>query len=215
MIRAKVIFCGNRESLSKLACVQISEPFLALNSLVASRGLTSLNNPISLKILPKRIYRVMGKNGAGKTTLLRIVAGLKSPLQGTVQGEGHCCFIGHQDCQNFDLTVIETLNIWSQFYGGDPQTAIDVFALESLLTRPIYQLSQGQKQRLALARLFCGAFNFWILDEPFSNLDGVWIKKIEQLFLDYTRTGGSIIFSEHAQIARLFDPEPIILENPT
>ena len=88
MIRAKAIFCGNRESLSKLSGVQISEPFLLLNSLVASRGLTSLNNPLSLKILPKRIYRVMGKNGAGKTTLLRIVAGLKSPLQGTVQGEG-------------------------------------------------------------------------------------------------------------------------------
>jgi heme exporter protein A len=194
---------------------QISKTFLRGDSLVLARGFSLLSAPISLEILPGKIYRVLGENGAGKTTLLRILSGIKSPLEGMIQVEGSLCFVGHQDWQSFDLTVGETLQCWAKLYRNTVQKAVDVFALESLLNQSIHQLSHGQKQRLALARALCGDFNLWILDEPFSNLDDIWMKKIEQIFLEHTQKGGSIIFSEHGETERLFEPESIRFSRPS
>jgi heme exporter protein A len=184
-------------------------------SLVVSRGLSLLSDSLSLSILPGKIYRVLGENGAGKTTLLRLLAGIKSPSKGTVQRTGSLCFIGHPDWQSLDLTVEETLQCWGGIYGSPAQKSIDGFMLESFLNHPIHQLSHGQKQRVALARVLCSNFDLWIMDEPFSNLDGLWVKKIEQIFLDHTQKGGGIIFSEHGATERSFCVESIMLRRPS
>ena len=145
-----------------------------------------------------------GENGAGKTTLLRMIAGFKDVPDSALSWHASFCFVGHNDWQSLVLTVEETLSFWAMYYGNSKQKAIEVFDLSSLLNKQIHQLSQGQKQRLALARLLCGSFTVWIVDEPFAHLDAIFTEKLELLFKEHLEKGGAILFSDHKKEERSF-----------
>lgn len=131
---------------------------------------------------------IAGETGAGKSTLLQIIAGLIQRSGGEVRFEGdrvkgpaEQLMPGHPGIaylsQHFELPkflrVEQVLRYANRFGALDVPTLFEVCRISHLATRQTNQLSGGEKQRIALARLLLTAPKLLLLDEPFSNLDRV------------------------------------------
>ena len=130
---------------------------------------------------------IIGETGSGKTTLLRIIAGWTSPDEGAVyfKGErvkkvpdeqlipGHpgVAYLSQQFELPAHLKVRQVLEYASQLEPEQAARIHEVCRITHLLERKTHQLSGGEKQRIALARLLTTVPELLLLDEPFSNLD--------------------------------------------
>lgn len=129
---------------------------------------------------------VAGETGSGKSTLLKIIAGLIQPDAGEVLfkqervlGPEEKLLPGHPEIaylsQHFELrnnySVKEVLSMANKFLYDEAVTIYEVCRVNHLLNRRTDQISGGEKQRIALARLLISSPKLLLLDEPFSNLD--------------------------------------------
>jgi len=172
-----------------------------------------------------QIVWVRGRNGSGKTSLLRLAAGLSSPEQGEIRvrgsaGEGpECVFIGHTNALKDDLRVDEALAFLLRIHARPSdattvQSALAPWGMLSRRTALVRTLSQGQRRRVALARLAVedGALP-WILDEPFDALDADGTERLNGLLQAHLRRGGSVLLSSHVNLnAALLQPIEIDLD---
>ncbi|HJW17281.1 MAG TPA: ABC transporter ATP-binding protein [Flavisolibacter sp.] len=131
---------------------------------------------------------IAGATGSGKTSLLKMVAGLLQPTSGTVYFQGkrvlgpeERLIPGHPGIgylsQYFELRnhyrVEELLAMSSHLGAEEVKTIAEVCRVDHLMHRWSHQLSGGEKQRIALAIVLVAAPSLLLLDEPFSNLDGI------------------------------------------
>jgi len=131
---------------------------------------------------------IAGATGSGKTSLLKMIAGLLQPSSGNVFFEGkrvpgpdEKLIPGHPGIgylsQYFELRNhyhVEELISMASTLGQEEVSAIaSVCRVDHLLSRWTNQLSGGEKQRIALAIVLVAAPTLLLLDEPFSNLDGI------------------------------------------
>jgi iron(III) transport system ATP-binding protein len=129
---------------------------------------------------------IVGESGSGKSTLLKIIGGLVQPDAGEVlfenkhvEGPNEKLIPGHPKMaylsQHFELRnnyrVEEILEYANTLPENEAQTLYEVCHIRHLLKRKTDQVSGGEKQRIAMARLLIGAPKLFLLDEPFSNLD--------------------------------------------
>lgn len=129
---------------------------------------------------------IAGETGSGKSTLLKIIAGLAQPDNGQVYfedvrvlGPYEQLIPGHKGIaylqQNFDLPhflrVEQVLEYVNELPEAEAQTLYEVCRINHLMKRRTDQLSGGEKQRIAMARLLIGMPRLLLMDEPFSNLD--------------------------------------------
>jgi heme exporter protein A len=141
-----------------------------------------------------------GPNGSGKSTLLRVLAGFLEIASGKIRRESTPIYIGHSDAVKAALTVRENLAFWHACFGGDIDIAIAAFGLEPLADDPAAILSQGQKRRLALARLALLDRPIWLLDEPTVGLDDASRHKLMLLMQAQRERGGCIVAATHEDI---------------
>jgi multiple sugar transport system ATP-binding protein len=163
--------------------------------------------PFSLTLpLGERLV-LLGPSGSGKSTLLRLIAGLEEPDSGEIHWDDrridqlppHKRGVGllpQKPALYPHLTVEENLNLG---LGAVPsQFAVETLELSHLLSRKPDQLSGGEKQRVALARLLIRQSRLWLLDEPFSALDPVFRSEFRQvLHLLLDQTGATMILVTH------------------
>ncbi|MCG6896938.1 MAG: cytochrome c biogenesis heme-transporting ATPase CcmA [Thiocapsa sp.] len=163
------------------------------------------------------LLHVRGANGSGKTTLLRALCGLFSPDSGEIRWNGasirslgedyrrDLLYFGHSNGIKGDLTGIENLRVAATL-DGDP---VDESAIWSALARiglagfedlPTRMLSQGQKKRVALARLLLSGAPFWVLDEPFTALDTAAVELLEELIAGHVAGGGLVVLTTHQEV---------------
>jgi ABC-type sugar transport system ATPase subunit len=131
---------------------------------------------------------ISGATGSGKTSLLKMIAGLLQPTSGEVifegkrvQGPEEKLIPGHPGIgylsQYFELRnhyrVEELLAMSSHLGTEEVKTIAEVCRVDHLLHRWTHQLSGGEKQRIALAIVLVAAPSLLLLDEPYSNLDGI------------------------------------------
>ena len=129
---------------------------------------------------------IAGESGSGKSSLLKIIAGLVQPDAGEVLFDGERVrgpyeklVPGHLGIaymsQHFELRnnyrVEELLSYANELPGEEAATLYEVCRIRPFLKRRTDQLSGGEKQRIALARLLISSPRLLLLDEPYSNLD--------------------------------------------
>ena len=188
-------------------------------ALSGSRGQRQLFSDVSVTVRPGTLLAIAGENGSGKTSFLRILCGLLSPDGGTILWQGNdirqlkepyrtqLVYIGHLNGIKDELTPIENLMLSAYLAGDDSSSATVQKALEAIgLGRPVHLLptrvlSQGQKRRVALARLWLSTRPLWFLDEPFSSLDAAATTYLTQRLQSHLSDGGMVVVSTHQEIA--------------
>jgi heme exporter protein A len=114
-------------------------------------------------------------------------------------------YIGHKAGIKDDLTALENLRIASTLDGhslGEDQAwqALDQVGLRGFEDLPSKHLSQGQKRRVALARLLVSKARLWILDEPFSALDSAAVTALEAVIGSHLASGGMVVLTTHQEV---------------
>ena len=184
-------------------------------NLEARRGRRLLFTGLSFAAHPGQLLRLAGANGAGKTTLLRIAVGLATPNVGAVRWNGRSItrerdafnralvYIGHAAALKDDLTAAENLRAMLAIGGavGDAAAVSAALAGAGLGGRehlPARVLSQGQRRRVALARLALAADRpLWVLDEPFNALDDVATDWLAALIQQHLARQGVVLLTSH------------------
>lgn len=156
---------------------------------------------------------VMGPNGAGKSTLLKCFVGVVRPAAGEVRWFGRltarrdcvCRQIGYvgQDRGLYaELTAAENLIFAGRMHGvanvrDRTNELLAGAGLDSLAQRPVGELSQGMRQRLAIARALVHDPRLLVLDEPSSSLDAAGRQWLEQLFEQWRDEGRTVCLASH------------------
>ena len=186
--------------------------------LACARGARDLFSGLNVTVTPGLLLAIVGENGSGKSSLLRMLCGLLPRERGAIQWNGtdidrlqdeytqHLTYLGHLNGIKDDLTPVENVQISAHLSGDDESVMSTREALEAvgLGTRvqglPTRVLSQGQKRRVALARLWLSTRPLWILDEPFAALDERGTRLLTQQFQRHLDGGGMAVVATHQDI---------------
>jgi heme exporter protein A len=186
--------------------------------LACSRGERHLFTDVNFEIESGDALRIAGTNGSGKTSLLRLLCGLTHPAAGEVRWNGenvrrardeYCSeliYLGHANGVKDDLAAWENLT-FNATLSGHPITsqqawdALDLLGLDEVGHLPTRSLSQGQRKRVALARLWLdNAPRLWILDEPFTALDRDAVDQLCRRLEHHLSSGGLVVYTTHQEI---------------
>lgn len=140
---------------------------------------------MELEIGPGEFWAVLGRNGSGKSTWFRTVLGLIPPVSGSVEHSDQLRLTYIAQRLRFDdlypVTVGEVVRMgllrrrrwWAR--GGEDQiaAALDLTGAGALRERTFRSLSEGQKQRVLLARMVASEAQIALLDEPTAAMDSV------------------------------------------
>ena len=168
-------------------------------------GKAVLHN-ISFTAKESSVYVVLGPNGAGKTTLFRTIAGILEPMKGKVlldgkeisssELKGSINYLSHFNALPEEMSVWEALEFYSQIEGGDPERVIGMLGLDGMRSKRISELSQGQKKRVSIAKVFLKERSLYLLDEPTANLDPGLSKEIRDIILRLSKDK-LVLYSSH------------------
>lgn len=180
---------------------------LELNNVSSGyNGQIVLHN-VSFKLQEPSIYVVLGPNGAGKTTLFRTIAGILEPYNGkillgdqniTTSGGARkrMSYLSQYNAMPEEMTVYNALKFYADIEGGNPDEVIDLLDLNQLKNKRFSDLSQGQKKRVAIAKVFLHESDLYLLDEPTANLDPAISKEIRDIILKLSKDK-MILYSSH------------------
>jgi heme exporter protein A len=190
---------------------------LNVDHLCCVRGDRVLIPDLSFALAPGQLLHLKGRNGSGKTTLLRALAGLLLPESGKILWNGqairklreeysrHLLFLGHLNGIKGDLTAVENLRIAATLDGYQLNETRAWAILADIGLRghedlPSKHLSQGQKRRVALARLLANDAKLWILDEPFTALDVAAVDLLQAVIRRHVDDGGMAVITTHQAV---------------
>ncbi len=200
---------------------------LEVAGLTVERGARRLVDALSFAAQAHSLTHLKGPNGSGKTTVLRTLAGLVTPAAGEVRWCGSATsgdpdfgaalnFVGHLPGLCAELTARENLDFLDTLAPGPRAAPVDTalarLAADAFADRPVRQLSAGQRQRVALARLVLFERPLWMLDEPFTALDSASRTLLERLIDDHVTAGGVVIIATHQAFASGHAVQEIALE---
>ena len=190
---------------------------LSANDLSAVRGERLLFKQLNFSLKNGTVLYLQGANGTGKTTLLRMLCGLSKPYSGVINWCGNninglaeefyqnVVYIGHLPSIKEDLTALENLQFSLALTGelfnlAQASEVLNMLGLARGLHLPTRMLSQGQRRRVALARLWLQDLPLWILDEPFTALDVDATKLLKQKIERFANAGGMVVLTTHQEV---------------
>jgi len=195
---------------------------LRASGLTAGYGERPVLHAISFEVDAGEMLAVVGPNGAGKSTLLRILGGSLVPWEGTVDVFGHplvemdrraisriFAAVAQENSVAFRFTVLEVVLMGRAPHLGSlhfetphdieiARAALDRFDLIALATRPIQELSGGERKRVFLARALAQEPRIALLDEPTAFLDMRHVAEIFTRFRELcTERGMAVVATLH------------------
>jgi heme exporter protein A len=186
--------------------------------LECTRGERLLFTGLALRAEAGVCLHVAGENGAGKTSLLRILCGLLTPTAGHVRWAGKdirrlredywqlLAYVGHLNGVKDDLTALENVRFAASLAGHPTEqagalNALGAVGLAGFESSQARFLSQGQRRRIGLARLFLAReAKLWILDEPFTALDVRGVAALSTLIGEQLGRGGIVVLTTHQEV---------------
>lgn len=174
------------------------------------------------------VHAIVGGNGCGKSTLLSVLAKTAKLQRGRmVRGAASAALLPQNPKALLVAeTVCDELMEWASTCGYDESAARELAArlgLDGLEARHPYDLSGGQRQLLALAKLLLIGPELLLLDEPTKGLDMASRRIIARALRDHVQAGGTVIMATHDldfaeqvsdDVAMMFDGEIACMEPP-
>ncbi len=190
---------------------------LEVKNLQCTRGDRELFTGLSFELKSNQLMMLEGRNGSGKTTLLRSLCGLYLADCGNIFWNGvpikkqdeayrkELLYLGHHNAIKGELSVLENLRFNTMLAGeaveeSDLMEALDAIGLYAFEDFSSSQLSQGQKRRVALARLLLSNASLWILDEPFVALDVAAVELLQAIIAKHVEKGGMVMLTTHQEV---------------
>lgn len=179
---------------------------LTITDLRLFRGRTVVLDQFAAQLAAGQGAWVTGPNGAGKSSLLRALAGLLPVLSGSIARPDRFIYLGTSHAHDARLTVADNLKFWAALNGApvpDVNAVLEQAGLAAVAQKMAGDLSAGQQQRLALARLVVKQVDLWLLDEPTSALDSAGQHWLLGLMQQHLAKGGIIVCATHAPLPQL------------
>lgn len=188
---------------------------LKTHNLFYSSGNKTLLSNISLSFQPGLIHGILGPNGSGKSTLLKTLTGVWKPTDGSVYWKGEpllekprqqiskiITLVPQNPQLSFDFTVEEFVKMGryshGDFYSRDiVEQSLSLADALQFQHRPMTQLSQGERQRIYIARSLATEAPVMLLDEPMANLDIRHQLDLWNLFKNLAAKGKTILIANH------------------
>jgi len=181
---------------------------------------------VSFTIQPGEMVGFIGPNGAGKTTTLKMLSGLLFPTRGEARVLGYIPWhrqagylrqismvLGNKSQMLWDIPPLDTFRVLGEIYSVPPhdfkQTLDELVALlemEPLLTRPVRNLSLGERMKCELVAGLLHRPQVLFLDEPTLGLDVSMQARLRRFLAEYNRRSGiTVLLTSHymADVAAL------------
>ncbi|WP_253823041.1 ABC transporter ATP-binding protein [Acidianus sp. RZ1] len=171
---------------------------------------------VSFEMDKPSIYILLGKNGAGKTTTLRVIAGILPPIKGEIIRKGSIGYLSHSLALPQDMRVKKALLFIARLIKSSPETVekvIDMLKLRDLENKRVVDLSQGQKKKVSLAKLFLKDFDIYLVDEPTANLDPPTASEIREMIVKLSKDKIVIYMTHNLYEAKDIGNYVILLDN--
>lgn len=186
---------------------------LTLDHVVKRFGDFTAVNDLSFSVPEGGLFGFLGGNGAGKTTSLRMALDIIRPTSGKIEILGRAPgrenaseigFLPEERGLYRRMTALDTIVYFGQIKGMEAAAAkreaerlIERFGLAEWAKSTVDKLSKGMQQKVQVAAAMVNKPRLLILDEPFSGLDPVNQKVLEDLVLEAAKSGSTVIFSTH------------------
>jgi lipopolysaccharide export system ATP-binding protein len=173
---------------------------------------------VELEIGQGEVVGLLGPNGAGKTTTFYILVGLARPDSGRVllneeeitdlpmylRARSGISYLPQEPSVFRQLTseenllaVLETLPLTPEQQRDRLEELLVQMGLETVRTSKAYTLSGGERRRLEIARSLTLQPSFILLDEPFSGIDPLTVKDLQELIRDLAKSGIGVLITDH------------------
>lgn len=191
-----------------------TEPKIQVNNLVKSyNNKTNAVNGLTFSVSKSEIYGLLGRNGAGKTTTIRILTTLIPPTSGTAtvcgldvvhKGTKIRRLIGVvQQGEAFDFTTVEgNFKIYQLLWEIPREEAssrmeylMELFKIEHLRKKRMFELSGGEKKRVQVAREFMHDMEVLFLDEPTVGMDPIMRRDVLNFVKKKAKDGLTVLFT--------------------
>ena len=187
--------------------------FLSLKNIHKNFATTKALDGVSFDVEKQSIFGMLGPNGAGKTTSIRIITTILKQDSGEVFFDGEKLQERHAEKMGYmpeERGLYKKMKVWEQLVylaqlkGLTHRDAkkkvydwMEKFEIKDWWSKKVQELSKGMSQKVQFIATILHEPKLIILDEPFSGLDPVNSKLIEDIIQDLRRKGATIIFSTH------------------
>ncbi|WP_122642129.1 ABC transporter ATP-binding protein [Luxibacter massiliensis] len=178
---------------------------------------------INLSVQKGEFILLTGHSGCGKTTLTRCINGLIPDFfEGDLSGSCRICNMNIKEHETGDFSSLVgsvfqdprsqffTLHVKTEipFPSENLETplekmqtqykkSVDALEIQDLLGKNIFDLSSGEKQKVAIASIYMVGVGIYVLDEPSANLDSVGTEQLRKVLKSLKEQGNTILISEH------------------
>lgn len=181
---------------------RLGDLVVEVENLSKAYGDRLLIDDLSFRLPPGGIVGVVGPNGAGKTTLFRMLTGIETPDEGTVNVGETVHMVGIEQMRD---ALDDEKSVWENISGGQEHIEVGRDRMNSRAytgtfgfrgrsqQQAVGTLSGGERNRVYLAKMLQSGGNLLLLDEPSNDLDVATLRALEEALLDFP--GCAVIIS--------------------